>query len=62
MYYHTAINRLKNEFRIDLDNPKTTENVVRDLLWNNPRITRVVKNQLLWAFRRYREERGLPIC
>ena len=59
MNYQNSINRLKNEFGIDLDNPAITEDFVKSLLWNNPRITRSVRNKLMWAFRKYREERGL---
>ncbi|XRP97807.1 hypothetical protein ACO3UB_08410 (plasmid) [Methanocaldococcus sp. 16A] len=61
MDYKSAINRLRNEFGINLDDPAISDEDVRSILWDM-RVTRSVRKILMWAFRKYREERGLPVC
>ena len=60
MDYKSAINRLRYEFGINLDDPAMSDEDVRSILWDIG-VPRSVRNKLVWAFRKYREEHGLPI-
>ncbi|WP_456416654.1 hypothetical protein [Methanocaldococcus sp.] len=61
MNYKSAINRLRNEFGINLDDPAISEEDVRSILWNKV-YSLSSRKHLMWAFRKYREEKRLPIC